>query len=78
MDEIPKIMDLVLKEANSRENAAAHNGERSDGGATTLRQQVYFYQMGLQGRVPKEWEKYRQQLDPEYQEYLRLKRKFDK
>lgn len=29
-------------------------------------------------KIPEQWNKYKQQVDPEYQEYLRLKAKFEK
>lgn len=76
--EIEKVMEIVLQEADERQRAAGHNGERGDGGASMLRQQVKFYKMGMAGHVPIEWEKYKQKLDPEWKEYLRLKEKFEK
>ena len=75
-----QVMDLVLKEAATRRNTAAHNGEWSDGGASTLEAQVKFYRYGREGRVPPEWKEYAAQAtredDPEWAEYQRLRKKF--
>jgi hypothetical protein len=50
----------------------------SDGGAGRLEEQIKFYNYGRQAIVPQEWDSYKQQLDPEYAEYKRLKEKFER
>lgn len=76
--DIDKLMDLVLEEANDKESIAAHSGDWNDGGASNLRNQVYFYRLGQQNKVPKEWMRHADKLDPEWQELQRLQKKFGK
>lgn len=71
-----KIIPLVLAAAKSAREDAGFSGLMSDGGASILEAQVKFFQYGLSCQFPPEWEQYRKLLDPEYIEYLRLKRKF--
>jgi hypothetical protein len=71
-----KVIELVLKDAIDKRNDAGYGGRMDDGGASRLEDQVKFFQYGLSCRLPTEWESYRKQLDPEYLEYIRLKRKF--
>ena len=79
---LEKIMQLVLKEANNLREAAGFQGSMSDNGASYLFDQVKFYRYGMLLTVPQEWERYSEEAekiaDPEYQEYMRLKRKFDR
>lgn len=75
-DLIDKLIPLVLKDAENKKLDAGMGGRWDDGGASVLENQVKFYQYGLKGQVPPEWKEYEKQLDPEYIEYLRLKRKF--
>jgi hypothetical protein len=72
-----KIMQLVLEDAADREMGAGMNGSHHDGGAHDLRMEVEFYRYGRSGVIPPTWNKYLKELDPEYQEYLRLKAKFE-
>lgn len=73
---IDKLITLVLTDANTRKENAGYDGRWDDGGGGRLEEQVKFYQYGLQATIPPEWEQYKKLLDPEYLEYLRLKRKF--
>ena len=73
---LDKLMQKVLEDAADRRVGAGQSGSFGDGGATTLEEQVKFFRYGLSASVPQEWEPYKKQLDPEYIEYLRLKRKF--
>jgi hypothetical protein len=75
---IETIMQLVLSEADDKESSAAHSGGWGDGGAGTLKDQVRFYKLGMQGKMPEEWKKYEVTLDPEYQKFLELEKKFGK
>lgn len=73
---IDKIIKAVLAEANDAEHNACMMGAHHDGGAGTMRNQVLFYKAGMEGTLPKSWKKHEQKLDPEYEEYLRLQKKF--
>lgn len=78
---VVKINDLiavVLRAAHKRREDAGYEGRSSDGGARELEEQVKFYNYGRAGAVPEEWKQYANQLDPEYQEFLRLQQKFGK
>lgn len=77
-DTIVRVLDMVEEEADKRELDAGRGGLMDDGGARRLREQAHFYRMGMAKELPKEWEKYELQIDPEYQEYLRLDAKFGK
>lgn len=70
------LIKAVKIEAENRKTSAAFNGEYSDGGSGRLFDQVKYYEMGRDNIYPKEWEKYAKHVDPEYEEYLRLKSKF--
>ena len=78
---IDKIIGLILQDAEDRRTAAGYGGRYDDGGAGSLQTQVRFYQYGARGILPPEWAEYRKQAetqaDPEYAEYIRLKKKFD-
>jgi hypothetical protein len=75
--EIADVIKLVLEDAHSKREGAAFMGERGDRGASTLEMQVRFYKYGLNAELPTEWVKYSAQLDPEYKQYLELKKKFE-
>lgn len=77
-DEIKKLTEIILEEANRKESNAAFNGGMNDGGAGRLREQVQFFIHGYNLSIPPEWKKFKDQLDPEYQKYLQLKKKFEK
>lgn len=74
---IEKIIKAVLEEVKVRRQTAGLNGEWHDGGASKLEEQVKFYNYGRNGIIPPEWIKYTKELDPEYKEYVRLKKKFE-
>jgi hypothetical protein len=75
-----KIFTLITADANKRREDAGYGGRVDDGGASLLETGVYFYKLGMEKRLPEEWESYFQQAtneaDPEYAEYTRLKKKF--
>lgn len=84
-----KLNDVNLKDlykyinnvADNKELDAGMGGRHDDGGARILRQQISFYQMGRNGTIPSDWERYANELknekDPEYAKYLELKKKFE-
>lgn len=81
---IQKLIDLVLAVAKKRREDAGYSGLQHDGGATELELQVKFFNYGWDaashiGRAvypPKEWQEFEIQLDPEYAQYQKLKKKF--
>lgn len=80
--DIEDIMNLILKDADKREISAGYSGSHSDGGASRLRDQVNFYKAGMNGDIPPEWNEYVKEhvknTDPEYSEFVRLQKKFEK
>jgi len=72
-----KLVSIVLARAQSQRESAGLNGDWSDGGASKLETQARFYSMGVQRMIPPEWESYSKEMDPEYDHYLRLKKKFE-
>lgn len=76
---IEEVMKAVLEHADKLEKDAGYAGERHDGGAGRLRDQVEFYQKGLNGDIPELWLKIPsvKGLDEQYAEYLRLKEIFE-
>jgi hypothetical protein len=71
-----KIISIIQREAHDARESAGYNGSMHDGGASRLEEQIRFFEYGLVCTFPPEWEAYKKQIDPEYTEYLRLKRKF--
>jgi len=78
---IEELLECILKEADTREYNACAGGESHDGGARALRDQVSCYRHGMAGTVPPTWSSildiYFKEKEAEYQDYLRLKQKFE-
>jgi len=74
---IEAIISKVLQDAHQKKEGAAYNGSHGDGGASRLEEQVKFYRYGQKNIMPSEWGKYEKEIDPEYNEYMRLKKKFE-
>jgi hypothetical protein len=74
--DIDQLIALILQDAEKRRKDAGFAGEWGDGGANELEQQVRFYQYGQKNEIPPAWSVYAQKLDPEWNEYIRLKEKF--
>jgi hypothetical protein len=82
---IRRVISQKLLDARNAEEDAACGGRRSDGGASAIRNEVYYYQYGLQGVIPPDWktlyamieEQMKKEADPEFKEYHRLKSKFE-
>jgi hypothetical protein len=72
-----EIMELILSDAAKIRTNASFSGSWGDGGASDLEKQVRFFKYGMNLALPPEWEHYNQRLDPEYTEFLRLKKKFE-
>lgn len=78
--ELAEIMERVEMEADRVEENAAFGGESHDGGAAVLRDGVNMFRLGMNRRLPAAWlpfaEQIKQEQDPEWENYLRLKKKF--
>lgn len=79
-----KVKDLVahlLEKAAEKEMNAGFSGRPDDGGARHMARAIAAWVAGMSGEVPREFEKLHaqcfEQTDPEYQEYLRLQKKFE-
>lgn len=76
------IAKVALKDADDRATRAGYNGEMHDDGAKQLRVIVDAWQAGLNGAVPNRLLSYAKDAqhedDPEYADYLRLKKKFER
>lgn len=79
--ELAEIIAAVLAHASELEMNAGYSDARHDGGAGELRAMVEAYRCGMNRRLPAGWEVYaeqmRQKRDPEWEEYQRLKSKFE-
>lgn len=74
--DIEKLKTVVLEEAKERENLAGQSGSHDDGGASLLKMQVKYYELGQRGITPDNWKTFEYKADPEYKEFLRLQKKF--
>ena len=86
-----QIVETITQKANEMRTNAAYGGENGDGGASRLEQDLEFFALGFKSKtgnmgildletkvdVPIAWQKYFFRQDPEYDEYLRLKNKFE-
>lgn len=75
--EIGRLVSAVKCEIATLENRDRNSGARIDS-AAQMRQQLKFYEMGLNKLVPAEWHDIQMKLDPEYTEYIRLCNKFER
>lgn len=78
---VEQILEAVIDECATLADNAGHSGSYNDGGAGELWKQVNVWLTGLQGTgVPSTFDKaveiYAKSVDPEYDNYLRLKEKF--
>lgn len=78
-------LESLVKEANKLREDAGYGGHHHDGGAAALLAQVETFRAGLSNQIPVIWEtrwnefvrEYKKKIDPEYNEYQRLKLKFE-
>jgi hypothetical protein len=79
-EEYTKHVNLLIKQvllaAKKTRDDAGYSGRHDDGGASRMEAEVLFYKYGRNGTIPPEWKKYEVELDPEYEQYQRLKQKF--
>lgn len=86
MTTIAQLKRIIASEVKRRRDIAGFNGAHHDGGAGELEMQLRFFEHGIRyvnsncQRMPSEWadmvKQAERETDPEYQEYLRLQRKF--
>lgn len=74
---LEKLFKLLAEEADDRANSAYYNGAFNDGGASAIFEEIDIYKKGMNMEIPKQWEKHLVKLDAEYDEYIRLKNKFE-
>lgn len=77
LEVLETIFIMVEKEADKRAYEAGMGGHHHDGGSTVMKTEVNLYKKGMKLEMPKQWEKHLQTLDEEYDEYIRLKNKFE-
>lgn len=79
--EFAKVIERVLEDAERREQDAAFGGEHHDGGASRMRSEVEMFRSGMNRQLPPEWlpvvRQIRQEDNPEWAEYQRLRDKFE-
>lgn len=94
---LSEIVDVISNEAKSKRTNAEYGGERGDGGASKLEEELNLFVEGIRAcsdayidefnkilspgsefKVPDQWVKYFIEEDKEYEDYLRLKEKFEK
>ena len=94
---LSEIVDVISNEAKSKRTNAEYGGERGDGGASKLEEELFLFVEGIRAcsdayidefnkilspgsefKVPEQWVKYFIEEDKEYEDYLRLKEKFEK
>lgn len=80
--DVERLSKVVRKEADDREYAAGAGGQSHDGGAQHLRDIINAWCCGRLNLIPKTLQPFvdeikKQDSDPEYVEYLRLKEKYD-
>jgi hypothetical protein len=82
-----QIIETISEKAKRLRDNAAYGGAHSDGGASKLEKNLGFFVLGFKAggntdlntevEVPTAWTDYFFRQDPEYNEYLRLKSKFN-
>lgn len=74
-------LNWLDEKADDLENIAAQSGAMHDGGAKHLRDLIDLYRSAINGEIPDIWKEYQKEFeklnDPEYQTYLKLKKKFE-
>ncbi|KKM70268.1 hypothetical protein LCGC14_1442400 [marine sediment metagenome] len=78
--DIKAVMKKIRAKADSDRLDAGMSGQWHDGGASALIREVEMFEDGMNGVVPQTWIEYakeiRNEADPEWEEFQRLKNKF--
>lgn len=79
--DINAVTKKVRASADSRRLDAGMGGHHHDGGASAMIREVEMFEDGMNGIVPQTWIEYakeiRNEADPEWEEFKRLKAKFE-
>lgn len=74
------LIEFILAKAQSQGIDAGYGGAMNDGGQGALEREVEVYVAALSSTYPRAWDEYVKEFnrknDPEYQEFLRLSKKF--
>ena len=73
MTDFKEVCEMVLAHAADARMDAGYGGRYDDGGASHMEELVKFFNHGLKGELPPEWEKYLDKNHPNYTRYLRMK-----
>jgi len=80
-EQFEEAIDLVIKDAELKKEDAGYNGSYDDGGYSSTMYMIKVFREGmdyaLNGTTPDFLKDYLKKLDPEYQEFIRLKKKFN-
>lgn len=75
------LMTMLENQAKALADDAGYGGRMDDGGSGLLRLQMKFFEYGFDRQIPTEWEDLvgdiQNQNDPEWEEYQRLKARFE-
>ena len=78
---INAIMNKVRAKADTNRHNAGAGGEWHDGGASAMIREIQMFEDGMNGIVPQTWIEYvkevRNETDPEWKEFQRLRNKFE-
>ncbi len=79
--DIEALLEKILVHADSRRLDAGMGGHHHDGGASEMERGVEIFRCGMEGVVPQTWIEYAKEMknaaDPEWDEFQRLKAKFE-
>ena len=79
---IDALLKKLLDKAAANRLDAGMGGEWGDGGASDLEEQVEIFKCGMAREIPENWieeaKKSKNEADPEWDEFQRLKGKFEK
>lgn len=80
-EEHAELLFVILEDAAQKALNAGYSGEKHDGGASRIVDQVEMFVHGWFKLIPREWglilSRLKAQKDPEWVEYQRLKNKFE-
>lgn len=78
--DVMKFIDCLKKIANEKNAISAESGRMDDGGYKEIFDQIDVFLSGVSMSMPVAWVKYindyEKEYDPDYQTYLKLKKKF--
>lgn len=80
MNQYSNFIQYVRRVAKNKQDDAAYGGSMHDNGGGSLMLQADAYEAGAAGVIPEAWlsmlKEYTKTIDPEYQEFIRLRNKF--